>query len=52
MPRDSDVEPRSLLNVRRLEKQFVRRRFWRAPVVTRAVDDVSFVSHKERVSGS
>lgn len=31
-----------LLDVRGLAKQFVRRRFWRAPVVTRAVDDVSF----------
>jgi ABC-type glutathione transport system ATPase component len=36
------VEPRPLLDVRQLEKQFVRRRLWRAPVVTRAVDDVSF----------
>ena len=31
-----------LLDVRGLAKQFVRRRFLRAPVVTRAVDDVSF----------
>ena len=42
MPRNGDVAPRPLLDVRRLGKQFVRRRFWRAPVVTRAVDDVSF----------
>jgi oligopeptide transport system ATP-binding protein len=42
MPRGSDVAPHPLLDVRRLGKQFVRRRFWRAPVVTRAVDDVSF----------
>ena len=31
-----------LLDVRGLAKQFVRRRFLRAPVVTRVVDDVSF----------
>jgi oligopeptide transport system ATP-binding protein len=42
MPRGNDVASHLLLDVRRLRKQFVRRRFWRAPVVTRAVDDVSF----------
>ncbi len=31
-----------LLDVRGLGKQFVRRRFWRTPTVTRAVEDVSF----------
>jgi len=36
------VPPLPLLHVDQLEKQFIRRRLLRAPVVTRAVNDVSF----------
>ena len=37
-----NVPPLPLLHVDQLEKQFIRRRLLRAPVVTRAVNDVSF----------